>query len=260
MCTQRRRTAGIRAIYGSTQVHIDPGPGALVHSIYAGLSPMKLDGVIVTHCHPDHYTDAEVLVEAMTQGTSRKHGVLAAARSVLHGGDEIDRSVSTYHQKLPQRVESLTPDSEFSIGELKFKTFMALHGDADAISLRLTAPGLGDVCYTSDTELYPGFAAQCHGVRLLIMATMWPRSSPLKGHLCTDDALELIKEAKPSCAVTTHFGIKVLVAGPETEAAWLEKESGVPTIAATDGMTLTLGEKIVAKGPRKADESRFIEA
>jgi hypothetical protein len=44
--------------------------------------------------------DAEVLVEAMTGGTTRRHGVLAAARSVLRGGDGIDPSVSRYHQGL----------------------------------------------------------------------------------------------------------------------------------------------------------------
>ena len=85
MCTQRRRTAGIRLVLGKTQVHLDPGPGALVHSIYADLTPMRLDGVVVTHCHPDHYTDAEVLVEAMTGGTTRRGGVLAASRSGHRG-------------------------------------------------------------------------------------------------------------------------------------------------------------------------------
>ncbi|MCJ7731677.1 MBL fold metallo-hydrolase, partial [Candidatus Bathyarchaeota archaeon] len=83
MTSQMRRTAGIRLSEGKTQVHIDPGPGALVFSNWAGLSPEKLDGLIVTHCHPDHYTDAEVFIEAMTRGTMAKRGVLAASKSVL---------------------------------------------------------------------------------------------------------------------------------------------------------------------------------
>src|SRR3972149_10420786 len=86
MVTQQRRTAGIRLVHGSTQVHIDPGPGALVFSNWAGLSPQKLDAVVVTHCHPDHYGDAEVFIEAMSHGTTRKRGILAAPTSVLRGG------------------------------------------------------------------------------------------------------------------------------------------------------------------------------
>jgi phosphoribosyl 1,2-cyclic phosphodiesterase len=259
MCTQRRKTAGIRIIHGPTHVHVDPGPGALVHSIYSGLTPMRLDGVIVTHCHPDHYTDAEVLVEAMTGGTTRKHGVLAAAKSVLRGGDDLDPSVSSYHQRLPERVEELIPGSKFTIGEISFNSLKAIHGDKDAVSIRFEAPGVGAIGYTSDTEVYPGFGASLNGCRLLVICTMWPRGNPLKGHLCTDDALQLIKEAQPKCVVTTHFGIKALNADPVNEASWLEEETGVPVVAASDGMIVTLEKAVTMKGSHKTDKPRIIE-
>ena len=260
MCTQRRRTAGIRLEQGKTQVHIDPGPGALVHSIYAGLTPLHLDGVIVTHCHPDHYTDAEVLIEAMTGGTTRRQGVLAAARSVLRGGEDLDPSVSRYHQRLVGRVETLVPGSRFKIGDISFEALRAIHGDGDAICLKFEAPEVGTIAYTSDTEAYPGLGEALRGCRMLVLGTMWPRGSPLIGHLCTDDALKLIEEAKPRCAVTTHYGIKILNADPAKEAAWLQEQSGVPVVAAEDGMTATLGEAITVKGPRKGDTPRIIEA
>ena len=259
MCTQKRRTAGIRLINGSTQVHIDPGPGALVHSIYAGLSPMKLSGVIVTHDHPDHYTDAEVLVEAMTQGTTRKRGVLAASRSVLDEGEETDRSVSRYHQELPARVLRLTPGISFDVDALSFIASRAMHGDPDAVSLLIKTPE-GMLGYTSDTEAYPGYSENLKGIRLLILCTMWPRGNPLRGHLCSDDAKQIIEEAKPKCAVTTHYGIRILNSDPASDAAWLEEQTGVPVVSAVDGMTVTLTESITVKGPRKADGPRFIEA
>ncbi len=260
MCTQRRRTAGIRLEHSDTQIHVDPGPGALVHSIYGGFNPMKLDGVVVTHCHPDHYTDAEVLVEAMTGGTTRKRGILAAAKSVLQGGNDLDPSVSRYHQRLAGKVEVLVPGSRFSIGELEFKALRAIHGDDDAILLKFEVPSVGAFGYTSDTEAYPGLGEALRGCRMLIIGTMWPRGSPLVGHMCTDDALRVIEEAKPMCAVTTHYGIKMLNADPAKDAAWLQEKSGVPVVSATDGMTITLDNNIVLKGPRKGDEPRLIEA
>jgi phosphoribosyl 1,2-cyclic phosphodiesterase len=260
MCTQRRRTAGIRLEYGKTQVHIDPGPGALVHSIYAGLTPMRLDGVVVTHCHPDHYTDAEVLIEAMTGGTRRKHGVLAAARSVLRGGEDLDPSISRYHQGLASRIEELVPGSHFEIDRITFEALKAIHGDSDAICLKFETPRVGKLGYTSDTEVYPDLGEALRDCRLLILGTMWPRGSPLVGHLCTDDALRLIEEAKPQCAVTTHFGIKLLNADPTKEAVWLEENSGIPVVASVDGMTATLNDVVTVKGPHKGDAPRVIEA
>ena len=39
MITQKRRTAGIRIIGDGVNLHLDHGPGALVHSIDEGLNP-----------------------------------------------------------------------------------------------------------------------------------------------------------------------------------------------------------------------------
>jgi ribonuclease BN (tRNA processing enzyme) len=195
----------------------------------------------------------------MTGGTTRRHGVLAAARSVLRGGEDLDPSISRYHQGLVGKVEELVPGYRFDIGEIAFETLKAIHGDSDAVCVRFEAPGVGKLGYTSDTEVYPGLSEMLRGCRLLVLGTMWPRGSPLIGHLCTDDALQLINEAKPRCAVTTHFGIKLLNTNPSKEASWLEESAGVPVIAAIDGMSITLGEVMTVKGPRKGDEPRVID-
>ncbi len=260
MCTQKRKTAGIILQHTTTRIHIDPGPGALVHSIYADLNPMKLDGVIVTHCHPDHYTDAEVLIEAMTGGTTRKRGTLAAAKSVLQGGEDLDPSISRYHQHLAAKVETLVPGTQFTIGNITFEAEKAIHGDGDAIIIKFNVPGIGRLAYTSDTEVYPELGESLKGSRMIILGTMWPRGNPLIGHMCTDDALRVIEEAKPGCAVTTHYGIKILNADPAKDAAWLQEKTRVPVVSATDGLSIKIDDAITAKGPRKADQPRLIEA
>jgi glyoxylase-like metal-dependent hydrolase (beta-lactamase superfamily II) len=56
--TQRRWTGGIRLIEGQLQVHIDPGPGAVVRSVDAGLS-IESVRLLLSHSHPDHCGDAE---------------------------------------------------------------------------------------------------------------------------------------------------------------------------------------------------------
>ena len=260
MITQLRRTAGIRMVHGGTDVHLDPGPGALVYSNWARLNPQKLDGIAVTHCHPDHYTDAEVLIEAMTHGTQDKRGVLAASRSVLQGGDDFDLSVSRYHQGLVKEVQILGNGSAFEVGDLRFQATEARHSDADTVGLRVDIPELGSIGYTSDTAPFDGLGEVYRGCRLLILCVLRPMGKPLKYHLCTDDVLRILEEVKPGCGVLTHFGMSMLNAGPEEEAAYLEDETSVPTVSARDGMQIILGEGIEIRGSRKKDEPRLIDA
>lgn len=259
MSTQRRRTAGIR-LTGPANVHVDPGPGALVYSIYAGLTPLRLDGVVVTHSHPDHYTDAEVLVEAMTQGTAKRKGVLAGPLSVLTGNGEVDPALSRYHQRLPGKVETLKPGAVFNVKGVSFTATKSIHGDPDGVGLVFESPSSGRVGYTSDTEYTPEIADAYKGCRLLLLCTVWPRGGRLEGHLSTDDALRFIQEAEPRCVVTTHYGLRMLNSDPSRDAAWLQSETGTPTVSAVDGLTVTLGEKILVQGPRKTDKPLQIAA
>jgi len=258
--TQRRRTAGLRLVWGDVHLHIDPGPGALIFSNWSGLSPQKLDAVIVTHCHPDHYCDAEVLIEGMTRVTTRRRGVLAASKSVLQGVEDIGPCISSYHQGLVERVIVLEPDVSLEVEDVEIEALRAEHSDPATVGLRLDFPDVGSIGYTSDTAYFEGISDGYRGVRLLILCTMRPRGAPLPLHLSVDEALRIMEEARPRCAVLTHFGMRMLNAGPEAEAEYLEVETGIPTVAARDGMRLTIGEVIEVRGPRKREEPRVIEA
>ena len=260
MITQKRRTAGIRFVREEANVHVDPGPGALVYSNWARLNPQKLDGIVVTHCHPDHYTDAEVLIEAMSHGTKAKRGVLAAPGSVLKGNADCDRGVSSYHSNLPARVETMKPGHSFGIEDLVLEAVEARHSEKDGVGFRMAVPELGEVGYTSDTGFFEGLGEIYKGVRILIACAMWPRNEHLRYHLNTDEVIRIVEEAKPSAVILTHFGMKMLNAGPEEEAAYIEDETGISAVAARDGMQMIIDEKIEVRGPRKSDEPRFIDA
>jgi len=249
--TQKRRTGGIRILYDKANVHLDPGPGALVYSIEAGLDPQKLNGVLVSHCHPDHYNDAEVFIEAMTRGMTRKRGILAAAHSVLHGGEECEPSISKYHQQMPERVIDARPGIEFNIDSINIMVAKAKHTDPEAVGFRFETPNIGDVAYTSDSEYFEGIGKPYRGVRLLILCAMRPSGSPWKGHMTSDDAAQIIDEAKPEMAILTHFGMQMIFKEPSSEAGLIQQKTGIPTVAGTDGMRVLVGEKILVQALRK---------
>jgi len=209
--TQKRRTAGIRIISENLNVHLDPGPGALVYSINEGLNPQKLNGVFVSHCHPDHYTDAEVLIEAMTRGTTKKRGVLVASRSVLRGNEMgFNPVVSNYHKQMLKRVIIASPNKNFQIDNINVFVTEARHTDPDTVGFRFETSEFGSFAYTSDTEYFEGIGRYYEGTRLLILCVLRPAGKPWKGHMTTDDTIKIIEEAHPEQAVLTHFGMKYL--------------------------------------------------
>ena len=66
--SQRRMTGEFRIDnLAGKNYHVDPGPGALIRTYQFGLDPRNINGVFVSHAHTDHYNDAEILIEAMTQ-------------------------------------------------------------------------------------------------------------------------------------------------------------------------------------------------
>ena len=261
--TQKRRTAGIRLLNDEFNVHLDPGPGALVHSWNLGLDPQKLRGILISHAHPDHYTDAEVLVEAMTGGTIKRRGVLAAPKSVLRGGKTAEIAISRYHQSLPSEVVEVAAGTKFQIEGVKILGAEARHSDVDAVGFRFET-SFGSVGYTSDTEFFEGIERHYRDVRVLILCVLRPSGAPWEGHMTTNDAVKIVKAVKPDFVVLTHFGMKMIFRGPAREAKLVERETGVETVAARDGMELLVDEEIAVgkasvKGERVGLDKFFKE-
>jgi phosphoribosyl 1,2-cyclic phosphodiesterase len=252
--TQKRRTAGIRIMSDSLNLHLDPGPGALVHSINEGLDPQKLDAVFVSHCHPDHYTDAEILIEAMTQGMTRKRGVLVAPRSVLNGTDVCEASISNYHQQMPEKKIEAVPKMKFQVGNFNVLVTEARHTDPDAVGFRFETREFGDFAYTSDTEYFEDISKYYEGVRLLLLCVMRPAGKPWKGHMTTDDAIKIVEATHPEQAVLTHLGMQMIFKGPAKEAKLIKEKTGVSTVAAVDGMLINFGETINMQMSRKTQQ------
>jgi phosphoribosyl 1,2-cyclic phosphodiesterase len=252
--TQKRRTAGIRVMSDALNLHLDPGPGALVYSISEGLDPQKLNAIFISHCHPDHYTDAEVLIEAMTHGTIQKRGILVAARSVLKGSKDCEASISKYHQQMPEQKIEAVSGVKFQIYKIKVSVTEARHTDPDAVGFRFETSEFGDFAYTSDTEYFEGIGKYYEGVRLLILCVMRPSGKPWKGHMTTDDAMKIVETSHPEKAVLTHLGMQMIFSGPAKEAKLIEEKTGVSTVAAVDGMLVSFGETINVQASRKAQQ------
>ncbi len=259
--TQKRKTGGFRLISKSLNLHVDPGPGALIYSLEAGLNPQKIKTLLVSHRHPDHYANAEVLVEAMTRGMLKKRGSIAAPPNILNGNIETGPAISTYHQSMLENVLILKPGVNFKVAKTKIITTEAKHTDPETVGFRFEIPEIGDIGYTADTEYFEGIEKEYGGVRILILSVMRPTGSPWIGHMTPKEAAKIVDTVKPELAVATHFGMKMIFSGPAYEVKTIEDTTGVPTIAAFDGMKLQINERItIGKTKRnKQDINNFLK-
>lgn len=236
--SQERHTGGIY-VKGEKRLHIDPGPGAALLLKKEGLSPLETDAILVSHCHPDHYNDAEVLLEGMYLKERKPRGALIAPRSVTRGVEDIGPAISQYHQSRVGEVITAHPGREIALGNLRVVPFKTYHNDP--LSLGFIIRGAeGSISYISDTSLNENLLKDQNDIDLLILSVTRPLQSRIKYHLATEDAAYLVERIRPRLAVFTHFGRKALRSVPELQAGWTYRKTRVKTVAAQDGMVLEL--------------------
>ncbi|MFH1347471.1 MAG: MBL fold metallo-hydrolase, partial [Candidatus Margulisiibacteriota bacterium] len=95
------------------------------------------------------------------------------------------------------------------------------------------------ISYVADTKYYPELAEQYEN-DIIIINMLLPYRMHYQ-HLCVEDAAEIIRALKPKQAILTHFGGRLIEAGPEKIAEQLSRELKTEIIAARDGMAFELG-------------------
>ncbi|MFH1408469.1 MAG: MBL fold metallo-hydrolase, partial [Nanoarchaeota archaeon] len=233
---QQRGSGGIMISVGENQLHIDPGPGSLIMAKACNQNIRLNTAVMVTHNHLNHCNDVNQVIHAMTHGGLDKKGVLVSNRTLVEGSDDLQPFLTHFHRSCVEKSFIMTPGKRIGINDLEIEAISAFHSDPHAVGYRIFAPSFS-VCYTGDTEYHENLGRYCHA-DVLILNVRFPRDMKEKGHLCTEDAAKLVKEAKPKLAIITHFGTKMLAADPSYEARIIQQKSNIRTIAATDGLII----------------------
>lgn len=248
LITQRKATAGFRLHTENFKIHVDPGTGALVRSLQQRLDPQKLNCVITTHAHPDHATDTAVLIEAMCKGMTRERGTLIVSESVMSSKGDVGPVMGQFHFSKPKKAVIGKPGNAIELEENGEKIAVELiktrHADPAAFGVKFKL-GNKVIGYTSDTEYFEELPNFYKGCDVLIMNCTRPAGARINYHLCVDDVIALLKIAKPKLAVITHIGLKFAQEGILNGVEQIEKETGIATIAAEDGMKINVEDSLV---------------
>lgn len=245
---QTRSTGGFILDSGQ-RIHVDPGPSAIVNMRKLELDPLDTDSILISHCHPDHYSDAEVLIEGMCNAGATRRGNVIGSVSVLEGTEGIGPCISSYHQRLAEYYRTVRPGDSFGLNGMRIDATRSVHSDPSTVGFRFhTADGV--VSYVSDTEYSEEIAEQHIGSRLLILPITTPDGRRIPFHMCTEDAIPFVEVVKPELTVFVHMGIYVTKLGPEQQAERVADSTGSRVIAARDLMEIVMGDTIETIMPR----------
>ncbi|MFB6203319.1 MAG: MBL fold metallo-hydrolase [Candidatus Nanohaloarchaea archaeon] len=232
--TQRRKTGGIVVQTDETQVHIDPGPGALVNSHEMLEEPLETAGVILSHAHLDHSNDAEAIVEMMVESGDQP-GAVFANETALHGYGDTEKRISDYHQDLCQRVEQLEEGGEYSFRDVEIESQQMFHSDpkTQGFTLETDEKKIG---FWTDTEFSEELLDLYTGCDTMVIYCSRPKGAGTPHHTAVSDVPDIMEGLDASTAIITHFGYRFLDGDLDGEKDWLDEEIEAKVVFADDGM------------------------
>jgi phosphoribosyl 1,2-cyclic phosphodiesterase len=190
---------------------------------------------MASHHHLDHVNDLNIMIEGMTHATKRKRGTIIATNTV------ISHVINSYHKNLVKEIIALAPEQNTALNSIRIKAVKCLHSTEDSIGFKFY---VNNYCiyFTGDTSIYPGFEKNLTDADYLIANNILPGDSNSEYHMCTNDLISAIKNSKNKLKliIITHFDMKMLRAGPESEAARITEQTGIKCVAANDSMIVKL--------------------
>lgn len=243
---QLRASGGMWMRFGQTQLHVDPGPGALVRALshVPPCNPRELDAILLSHKHLDHSGDVNAMIEAMTAGGHRRRGAVLAPKDALEG----EPVVLPYAQRFVERVVALAPESgPYRVGGVEVRTSIAHVHASQTYGLHFSAQGLR-VSYLPCGRYFDGLAEDYarREPDVLVINVLRYRDRMDVDHLTWDDGQRIIERVRPAVAIVQHFGTKMLERDPPALAQELEDRLGLRVIAADDGLSVELETEIAA--------------
>ena len=234
---QMRASGGVIIQDGEVQLHIDPGPGALVRAAMYDVNIRGNTAVLVSSSDFVSAGDINNVVDAMTYSGLDKGGVLAGSATVINGTDKLTPLLTTRAKEYLEKYIILVPGQKLAIENIEVHATPAFSEDPNSMGFKIftTESVIG---YTANTKYSKELAAAYKGCDILIVNVLAPASDKVEYRLNTEDAAKLISQVQPALAIIRNFGAKIVKSDPINEGREIQRITGVQTIAAKDGMSL----------------------
>jgi len=195
---------------------MDPGPGALVRLVAAGLAPRGVDDVglvLLTHLHPDHCLDLVALLFAVHSPLPEREDPLR-----IWGPPGLERHLEQFRNIWGRSLEPRR--RELEVTELRAGQPITLPGGACIEPFVVDHPQdrWADVCFgyrfvdgegrtaifSGDTGPCPGLTDAARRADLLIVECSTSDELATPGHMTPGQVGELCAASRPKRVVLTH--------------------------------------------------------
>jgi len=243
-----RSAGGIVINVNENQFHIDPGPGTLQSAAKMGINLRANTAILLSNTNLYNCNDVNVVIDTMTYSGFDKKGVLIANKTILNGSDKETPFITNQSKDHLERFIVLQAGQRVGINEVEIQALKTLFGDASSIGFKFYTPDF-TLTYTSDTKYSAEIAEQYKDSGILIIKLTNPNKENNPG-LDLTGAVKIIKKAAPRLAILTGFGNNIMKADPLYISREIQKQTGVQTVAAKDGMQLSPVSYSAGQGQR----------
>jgi len=225
-------SGGVILQFEDQQIHIDPGPGALVRAREEGVNLRENLAVLVSSPDLLSANDVNAVIYAMTYGGFDVKGVLVGNESYINHVNNNFPSLLDSYRKYVEKILPVKVGQKVAIENIEIE---GLATEGPGLGFKLYTPAFV-LAYSGRINYHKDLAKQYENADILILQVHNPGG--LKGGLNTADAIKIVEGCKPQLVVITGFGKKMLEADPIDEARTIQKATGVQVIAAKDGLTI----------------------
>jgi ribonuclease BN (tRNA processing enzyme) len=234
---QIRASGGIIIKHDDMQLLLNPGPGCLVQAAQLGISLRETDAILVTQNSILCANDLNASINAMTNGGMDQKGVVVAAKSVLEGTPRLHSALSPFQRQSVEKVISIKPDDRLGLNEIDIIPTKTASSDETAVGFQIRTNKF-IVSYLSDT-VYERRVALCHKEAEILIINI-PSISPKQKDQTTsiEGAIKFVKDINPRLVLITNFGTKMNDSDVLQAVRTIQKETGVHTSSAKDGLSV----------------------